>query len=303
VVFLVKIFRKGISHLQSLLSLFFLIAFIIFAVFFLNRIAETSEGPIRDDTCRASVEAKSKFKLETFGSPLDLNCHEEETVSKAKTKSQINLDLATEMYRCWYKYGEGKRDWYDNWDFDETDLHCKVCSRVSYPDAKDPPTFEEFNIYLNEKELPGKDITFADYFVGGENAIIQFGGPGTGINPDEVMDLSKSIYLVYTIAKFDKDRIDDLREAYSKHTDGVAYGVGSVSDEVGSEIDPDTALALAGTFGAGVVGSLVGLGPLGWVVLFVGTASYTLYTTSGAADIPYYSLALFSADELVEVCG
>lgn len=301
---MVKISKKGIMSLKTLIKLIILVIIVVAALFLVKRIAETSEGPIRDDTCRASVEAKSKFKSDTFGSPLELNCHEEEDISKARTKDQINLDLATEMYRCWYKYGEGKRDWYDNWDFGETDLHCKVCSRVSYPNAKDPPTFEEFNKYLNGKKLPGKDITFADYFVGGENAIIQFGGPGTGINKDEIMDLSNSIYVVYTIAKFDEDRIDDLRKEYAKHTEGVAYGVGSLPDEVGGEIvDSDTAVALAGTFGAGVVGGLVGLGPVGWIVLFVGAASYTVYTASGTAEIPYYSLALFSASEVVEVCG
>lgn len=303
VLFLVKSFRKGGLHHETLVVLLIAVAVILMAVPFMGQVGKKAEPAVNDDVCRASVEAKSKFKTDTFGSPLQLNCPEGESVSKARTKSQVNLDLATEMHRCWYKYGEGKRDWYDGWDFGSTELHCKICSRISYPKIKNPPTFGEFNAYLNEKELPGQDVTFADYFMGGENAIIQFGGPGTGIGPDEVMDLSKSVYVVYTIAKFDEDRIEELKEVYSKYTDDVAYGVGGIPDQVGGSIDGDVAIG-AGAMAAGTASILLASftlsTPIGWAVL-IGGAAYTIFH-EGDADVPYYSLALFSAEDITGVC-
>lgn len=298
VVFLVRFFnKKGLAN-QAL------VVILVAAVFFLlssqlpAQIGKVAEPVVRDDVCRASVETKTKFKTDTFGSPLELNCVEEEIVSRAKTKEQVNLELATEMYRCWYKFGEGEKDWYSGWDLGKTDLHCKICSRITYPKLKESPTFGEFNQYLNNKKLTGKDETFSDFFTGNENSLLQFGGPG--IKPEDEMDLSKSLYVVYTIAKFDENRINDLRELSSQYEGNIAYGIGSTTDEIGGSIDGGVATGLGVSAAGATALFLVGSNPIGWTILLAG-AGYTLFSEVDA-DVPYYSLALFSAEDISGMC-
>ena len=284
-----------------LISVILVMIVVAASIFYFMTIAEVSEDIALDDACRASVEAKSRFKTDIAGSPLSLKCSQEEIVSEAKTKEEISLELTQEMYSCWYKYGEGQVDWLSDWDFGETDFHCRICSRISYGEDHEDLTFGEFYSYLNNKKIPGKDISFAGYFSGNENAVLQFGG--SGMNQYDAMDLDKSVYVVYTITKFDQDRLDDLQRQYASFEGGAAYGMGSLPDEVGSEIDPDLVKTGGAAVVTGVAGTILGFTPVGWIIAFGALSSWAIYELSGSAEIPYYSLALLSADDIAGMCS
>lgn len=266
------------------------------------RIGEASERPIRDDTCRASVETKSRLNTGIAETPISLRCIEENIVSKSKQKEQVNLEIAKEMYSCWYKYGEGKADWYSGWDAWETDLHCKICSYVQFPDVKEAPTYGELNNYLNNKKIPGNDLTFADFFTGEENSIIQFGGPG--VTPETKIDLSKSLYVVYTVAKFDEDKVEQLNEIYSNYEGGAEFGQKGINDQASVTVDADVGIGTGTVIGSAALGIFIGSNPIGWAVGIIGAvggAGYALFNHLDA-DIPYYSLALFTTDDIAGVC-
>ncbi len=281
---------------QTLVVILIAIAVIAFTAPLPARIGKASERPIRDDTCRASVETKSTFNLGILGSPLSLKCVEEDIKSRAKSKDQIKLEIATEMYSCWYKYGEGKADIYGSLDAWQTNLHCKICSFVQFPDVDEAPTYGELNDYLNTKKLPGKDITFAEYFIGEENSRIQLGGPG--VTQKTKIDLAKSLYVIYTVAKFDDEKIKELRE----FSDRTQIGGEGINDQTSVTVDnyvvAGTAVAVVAAAVATVVtGGLfvlvMGIGAAG-----TGTAAYHSFDT----DAAYYSVALFTTDDIVEVC-
>lgn len=298
--YLVSLLKKGDTKYGALIALVLVMIVIVMGIPFITRSSEISERVIRDDVCRASVEAKAKFKTEITGSPLKLKCVEEEIVSKAKTKEAISLEITSEMYSCWYKYGEGNADWYDGWDFGGSDFNCKICSTVFFEEGEEIPTFGEFNTFLNKEKIPGKSGTFAQHFAGNENARLQFGGPG--VNPSDKMDLSKSLYVVYTLSKFDENRVNELREIYSQSEGNVVFGARGLTNELGGAIDPE--IAVGSTFA--IAGSILLYGasltnPIGWA-LILGGVTYAI-VSEGVADVPYYSLALLSAEDVAGMCN
>jgi hypothetical protein len=198
--------KKGdMQHTALLLLIVAAFGLIIYIVFFAELkdiIGTTSE----DETCRisAAIKAKTKGPLGTE-SPVGLSCKINDFNSDAHSKEEVKLEIAKEMYRCWYKYGEGKIDFYGSWDPGASETHCLICSRIHFEEDAENITFEEFGSYLNSP-LPGREETFAEYFTQTPQAKIQIGAkPGEGTTPNSLMDLEKGLYVVFRVNKHNED--------------------------------------------------------------------------------------------------
>ncbi len=198
--------KKGdLQHAALLLLIVAGISLIIYAFFFAN-LKDIISTTTEDEVCRTSAAIKAKTKAPLGGeSPFNLNCKINDFTSDAKSKEEVKLEIAKEMYRCWYKYGEGQIDFYGGWDMGSSETHCLICSRIGFDDDVEELTFGEFGSYLNTP-LPGKDETFAEYFTQTPNAKIQIGPkPGEGTSSASVMDLDKGVYVVFRVNKYNED--------------------------------------------------------------------------------------------------
>ena len=90
-------------------------------------------GDLSDrEACRTSVLLKSQSKI--LGKPMyeELNCKTEVHEIKTTDKEEIYKFMTYRMYDCWYQFGEGKKDFLDNYDFGNSDEWCNICSRIDF---------------------------------------------------------------------------------------------------------------------------------------------------------------------------
>ena len=123
------------------------------------------------EQCRLSVLAQTKTAQPTsgyFNSPIILNCprkvveiYEDKVMVDGKpdylqlnldldnelTKEDVNYIFAEEMRECWYKFGEGRLDVFNE---DKWDRVCMICSKVSFDKNNMGETYSGFRDYLRQ---------------------------------------------------------------------------------------------------------------------------------------------------------
>jgi len=154
------------------------------------------------ESCRLSVGAATLTSTSFTESLSSLKCPVTTKTSEAKTSEEVHLELATEMYTCWYKFGNGELDFYSNWEFGASKNHCLVCSKI-YFDEKPKTTFGNFAYYLNNKEIPGNDETFTEFFTGVEHGRMMIGDDD--VSQNDFMNFEEPVYVVYRVNKYNED--------------------------------------------------------------------------------------------------
>lgn len=254
-----------------------LILFAAFALFAGVRLwAGTTSGFVDRETCRISVITKAKSIIagvEDFPWHVGLKCptvvvkvskkgegsikdlflgsKDREKIRgidfpvksvEIEKESDIEKAIADEMYDTWYKFGAGKLNFFGKYS---RERKCVIGSILKFSDKvkKDFPEIENFETYLLEEEIPGKEITYYDYFTDGEG--ILFSKDETGkINIPTGEDLA----IIYRLEQIGRAKFIDLFIA------GGAVG------------------------GAGLA-VLLATGPLGWIsagVIGLGVAGGTI---------------------------
>jgi len=197
-----KIKRGEITTEQIVLLIVLIASFVVLTGFIVRLdIGETSEMEV----CHNSVITRSSGFFAKQVIPLncktsyicltrDGSCEKMTSpeVKKVKTKEEVYEALAEEGVNCWWMFGEGKAEYIG--DKFTSELYCSICSQIAFDDSLEnmfvvnpssvsranagiPETYsnslisrEDFYKYLADTNVPGKDITYLDYFLGLKNA-------------------------------------------------------------------------------------------------------------------------------------
>ncbi len=245
-VVLTKLKKKGdLRHSTLILLILAGVGLIIYSFFFAD-VKEIIETTTEDEVCRTSAALKTKTKGPVgTESPVSLKCAINDFKSDAKSKEEVKLEIAKEMYRCWYKYGEGQLDFYDSWDFGVSDTHCLICSRIKFDEDVEEITFGEFGAYLNSP-LPGREETFAEYFTKTPHAKIQIGPkPGEGTTASSLMELDKGTYVVFRVNKHNEDN-QAIASLFTSEEADLSYTASGVLAAEGAVYQGARSYALGG---------------------------------------------------------
>jgi len=204
-VFLVKLRKRGVAF-SVLLTLIIAILVLTFWLYFYKGFGAYAGDKAEGNVCLLSVIAAANTKVPFIGlkSEFDLKCPIQDVESNAKTKDEVNRELASDMAECWINYGQGKLDYYSKWDWGSSTKHCRICSKITFDNGAKAPTYAEFGSYLSNTNLPGQRKTFAEFFTGTEHSQINLGGDDT-LNADAKMDLSEPAYVVFRVEKHNED--------------------------------------------------------------------------------------------------
>ncbi len=143
-------------------------------------------GATDTEICRLSVLQKAKYKIgETPILDTDLRCptknlnilygkdekiRGEENIV-AKSQNDVKRAIADEMFDCWYKFGNGEVDFVKGrFDLGD-DKTCFVCTDIRFGKNLVSSTaignrIDNFEDYLSQTGIPGRDITYWEYFGG-----------------------------------------------------------------------------------------------------------------------------------------
>ena len=191
----------------QIVLLIVLIASFVIIVYFLVRLNPGRET--ESQICHTSVVTRSSNFLTKQIVKTPINCKTDyiclskdgscekmtsPEIKKVKTKEEVYEALADEAVDCWWKFGEGKLDYVGTdlqYDINgpKPKLYCSICSQVAFDDslysmfvtdlgipdlpASDYPSLiskQDFYNYLANTNVPGKEITYLDYFLGLTNS-------------------------------------------------------------------------------------------------------------------------------------
>ena len=171
---------KTETIIMAVLAFAALIAFFGFTKIF----ADVADESGSLEACRISVFTKEKAVVGgTNLLNVKLKCPTQNVHVKGKKDSSIvnarNVEIskeddvkeviAGEMYNCWYKFGNGRVGFAEGWNFLNSES-CFVCSKISFGDnvknIVPGSEIKNFEQYLIDTKVPGRDISYYEYFVG-----------------------------------------------------------------------------------------------------------------------------------------
>ncbi len=269
----------------AILGLVFVII-LIFAGYMVYKFI-TERDPV--ELCKLSVVAKAgtTYAGAELTSPFkDLNCQttritisekgiksskpgEDKKFSDDKTKNSnfVKKVIADELHDCWYQFGEGKINFWGDFD---SGKRCVICSDIRFDDsAKDknklPPTIEDFGKYLFTEFKPG--TSYYDFLTSGSRG--DLGSPITDTGKT-VIDTGKGYSVLHVTAK------EDLKVKAI----GAALAGAIIGCKVGATAGT---IATSWTGPGAAVGGAVGgaAGCLGGFIVGIGTVIVTKDSSSG----------------------
>jgi len=138
-------------------------------IYFVTKIMQT--GMDKREVCRQSVVLRSKSVMELEpGRVLPLNCETQVYKIKTEDEDKVKRVIADAMYDCWYMMGEGKLDFLSDTDGKKA---CVICGIIKFDESMKGKKITGFTEYLINTKIPFKNITYIEYFLGGETEKIR----------------------------------------------------------------------------------------------------------------------------------
>jgi hypothetical protein len=265
--------KKGEITTQQIVILIILITSFIVILFLLFRL--NLGGETDKELCRNSVVLKGNSALSGI-SNAPLNCKRtykcvtsdgtcegltNPEIIKANSLNEVYKNLAEEMTDCWWMFGEGKID-YVGKELTKDNL-CSICSQVLLDDSlkdmegiKDAIEVTEegkkvkasginkddfYENYLAKKQMPGKEITYAEYLFG-------------------TKDLKKFKEEIKTVTE--KQETSFFERVFGSKTSGKKVNPTFGTMEIGNQENPKQYLI--------VMGETSRVNTAGWIALGVG---------------------------------
>lgn len=244
--------KKGLE--SSIIVAIIIIISGVILLFAVKAIANIGNDAVDREACRTSVLLKEKSKL-LGTNPLitDLNCETNLVDVNSKDEVEIKKIIVNEMYDCWYQFGEGKRDFLDNYDFGRGDNYCFVCSRIDFSEKtqNEVPQITNLMSYLSNEQLPlHTQETFFDYLYGKDSYV-------KPTEDESIFSTKTPLYIVF----FADKRLDAWDNVQQEGKVAIAATIlGAIGGCIAGGIGGTLALPIIGTTVGCVAGAKLGIG-------------------------------------------
>ncbi len=249
----------------AVLGLLFYITF-----FKVEPIAEHTEWKT---TCQESVRNHALFKFGEFKSKPPIKCPIldvmiSDELGNKEGQEKAKKRIAEVMKECWGDiYNNGKYEL-----FEGEKIFCGACAIIKFDDENQH--IGHFTEYLAETNVPGRQISYLDYFAGYETAQFRefVNDPKVydkgARRLEEELDSNKEYGVVFVYAR-GEEKIAEFAQALGTQTVPFAFGLG---------------VAEGGVIATGVI-ILLGSNPVGWVSTgIIGTGALVVGFVRGAIE-------------------
>jgi hypothetical protein len=162
-----KLNKKAITIMTALIGIIItlLAFFVMMGVFFSG--LDSYSTKTQDLACRATVEAKSNIaikvgdeiakrtNIDSFLNMLNNKCVVERLNIESSEKDEIFTKVADSLSRCWYRYGEGDKDFLGS--FGTTGNWCFLCGTVDFKKGDKRYEFNKFIEWLEKTDMKERD--------------------------------------------------------------------------------------------------------------------------------------------------
>lgn len=286
---MIRINRRGNATYILATIIVSVLTFVIYLSFF-SGIAKGTISTVDDVGCRTYISMKDTkaIKLGEFFYSINNKCKIDKDIKvDLEEKEDAFKSIAEGLSHCWYRYGEGEKDFLSN--FDTSGNWCFLCGTIKMKDNGESIHYNEFikwteenkyndsmnySMYINMKytDIGEKEILhFRDEYEtileddpGAEmkSMLFAFGEEITAMNDLRLKRLDandENLYIVYRYDRLDKSFKDKIDSAATSAGWGMAGAlVAGVIAEASIEGAIWGAGAGAATFWAGGIGAIPG---------------------------------------------
>ena len=158
------------------------------------------------------------IKIKEFSNP----CVTFQSKLKGNNEDEVYDILARSMHDVWKMYGQGKVDFYSDWNLGTKKTYCLIGDEITIDKKKlknvDSINIDEFEEFLSNNYPPNSEETYAVYFTGAENTKLDFGSGDINLNENN------KLYVIFTVLK--------RRGFFNPGEDWTSIGVGCVGGVV-----------------------------------------------------------------------
>lgn len=313
---MIKINKKSNTTYILAMVVLTLISFVLYLSFFTN-LMPNAVSSTDDIVCRTYLSMKSfpGVKIGELFYNINQKCRVDDDIKiDLNDKEEAFEEVAVEMSRCWYRYGEGELDFLSNWD--TSGNWCFLCGSVKMEDNPESLNFEDFvkwsqenkfneslsyYEYIGIKHTDIKDVELEELREDYQNLINDPDLAGeykdllmvlsnqisdlTELKNKRIDSTDEKIYVVYRYDRVDKSFEEEMSDA------GNSALVGALGSVAVSMLAEGLAEAAIGSAGGALMGSIVPTGVttvVGGVVGGIGGFLYgsvkALVKTANAVD-------------------
>ena len=233
-------------------------------------------------SCRNWVVLQSAIKDPALGIKLkDLKNPCTTFEDELKDKKDDYEVLAKGMHDTWKMYGQGKIDFFSDWDWGIKNTYCFVGDEIKIDEDR-TINIGKFEEYLSNTNVPKSEITYAEFFTGTENTKLKI-----ILKENDKIFVKKNdkIYVLFTLKKILSDE-----KTSGKIKDVAFIGVGCKGGAViGAGVGTIFGLGIGSVPGS-VVGGVAGCG-----IGIIGAAAVRVI---GTTDIIYPGILLIPSRDL-----
>lgn len=268
-----------------------LVSFFVYLSFFTS-LMPNAVSSTDDISCRTYLAMKSfpGVGIGEFFYNINQKCRVDEDIKiDLSNKDESFEEIAVEMSKCWYRYGDGELDFLSSWD--TSGNWCFLCGAIKLEDNANSLMFTEFISWSKENEF-NESLSFYEYIgmrhtdiddvkyekIREDYLALVTDTEITGEYKDLIMVLSNQItdltelknkkinsfdekvYVVYRYDRVDKEFVEKLEDAGNNALKGAIGGlvISMLAEGLAEAAIGGTIGAVGGTIAMPVVGTVTG---------------------------------------------
>jgi hypothetical protein len=247
--------------------------------FFITSISEAGERGANIAACKNWAIIQSSLKVPIIDiqlKSLDSPCVTFKDELKGD-KFEIYETISRGMYDVWNMYGQGKVNFYKDWDWGKKNTACFIGDEITAKENLELD-IDDFEEYISNNYPPQKSFTYTEFFTGTKNTKLDFGSGKIELNKND------KLYVIFTVKK--------MRELYTGSDEAEAIVLGCGIGGTIVSLGLGSVIPVAGHIAGAKVGCILGM---------IVSHGYKVIAIAGHADTLYPGLILISKEDLPSI--
>lgn len=196
-----KKIKKGFTPMEAMIGIIItIISFYLILAFFVSN--KDIVGTYAEDLqCRATIEAKStatvdvgielskRAGIDSFLNVLNNKCPVDYLTIKSTKKDEIFKKIADEQAKCYYRYGEGEKDFLSS--FQTSGNWCFVCGVVNVESNEEKYKYSDYVDWLSKNEYKKENGKSIKYIAENDRGYMEI--KHTKVSQKELSDIGLSL--------------------------------------------------------------------------------------------------------------
>lgn len=214
--------KKSLEH-DTLLLVIVSVTIIIIMLLFSSNLGDAILNALNKNVCKSSVYAQDMGTIKNIALPSDIKCPMQKIEIKSKTADGISREFADYYYKVCDEFGQGTLNLFGK----RETTFCVIRDKISF--NKKGIVIEDFNQYLEETNIPGKDVSYNQFCSGfkTKRGTEIFDGDDLEKLEDFSINTDKEYVILFVYVKGEEELREFMKVAFGTSASHIGQYVGT----------------------------------------------------------------------------